>query len=186
MRSACGTRSWPPPRATSRAVEFACRGRWAAPVGVTSVRHPRGCEATGVVFSSVPLIVVHPGGVHARVRAWACGGGSRTRSVCAAPDRWAMHPFCSGGLRPNGCIAPQRVVCDRTGGVHVSPGGACRRLARGLDLLTIRRSACRLDACRPGARAACHATPGLERERAVAVALGSQAHRECAQKPRKT
>ena len=46
------------------------------------------------------------------------GTVARSRPVVlvgGAPDRYAIHPFRSGALRPNGCTATQQVHCNVSG-----------------------------------------------------------------------
>ena len=83
---------------------------------------PQGSDGVAPAAEALPADTASRRATHA-VTARARGIASRRYSTASrhprgtTPDRYAVHPFCSGALLPIRCAAPDQVRCSRSGAV---------------------------------------------------------------------
>ena len=104
---------------------------------------PQGSDGVAPAAETLPADTAPRRATHA-VAARARGIAPRRNSIASrhtrstTPDRYAVHPFCSGVLLPIRCAAPDQVRCSRSGAV---PARRHRQAAEALPADTASRRA---------------------------------------------
>ena len=93
---------------------------------------PQGSDGVAPMAETLPADTAPRRATHA-VAARARGIAPRRNSIASrhtrstTPDRYAVHPFCSGVLLPIRCAAPDQVRCSRSGAVPARRHSTCER-----------------------------------------------------------
>ena len=100
---------------------------------------PQGSDGVAPMAETLPADTAPRRATHA-VAARARGIAPRRNSIASrhtrstTPDRYAVHPFCSGALLPIRCAAPDQVLC-----LHAGTDRQRRRCARASSRVLARR-----------------------------------------------